>query len=207
MRAPSSVWSVRRRSSSSTPSVRRIVQSPPPGTTRPRSLAPSKRPPEINAVRRVPCGTAPIFCAPSTATCSVMSKREFIVVLQSLATRGVYKILSRTWPPEPCAGAGEAGKPYIPRLLVWRDFLIALGVSRPRYSHPARSTRREHEIDPQSRESGRNLVPAPLRHRPPASHVHSQQAVRVRERDRDGQQHRRSRVALSFRHRGRPGLW
>src|SRR5262249_11111234 len=78
MRAPSSVSSVRRKSSSRTPSPRRSVQSPPPGSTFPRSRGPSKWPLAIGAVTRVPCGTAPIFCTPATATCNVINKRESI---------------------------------------------------------------------------------------------------------------------------------
>src|SRR5437762_2835641 len=66
--------------------------------------------------------------------------------------------------------------------------------------------RRERELDPQSRKSGWILVPPPDRHRPAAPHLHPQQTVRARERDGDGRQYRRSRVALPFRHRGRAGL-
>src|SRR5437016_5905826 len=78
MSAPSSVSSVRRRSSSRTPSPRRSVQSPPPGSTFPRSRGPSKWPLAIGAVTRVPCGTAPIFCGPTTATCKVINRRDSI---------------------------------------------------------------------------------------------------------------------------------
>src|SRR5258706_14394944 len=65
-----------RRSSSRTPSPRSRVQSPPPGSTLPRSRGPSKWPLAIGAVTRVPCGTAPTFCAPTTATCNVINRRE-----------------------------------------------------------------------------------------------------------------------------------
>ena len=57
IKAPSSVSSVIRRSSSRTPSGRKRVQSPPPGKTLPRSRGPSKVPPVIGAITRVPCGT------------------------------------------------------------------------------------------------------------------------------------------------------
>ena len=52
--APSSVSSVRRKSSSRTPSTRRSVQSSPPGRTLPRSRGPSKCPLPIGATMRVP---------------------------------------------------------------------------------------------------------------------------------------------------------
>src|SRR2546428_11602067 len=70
------VSSVMRRSSSVPPSARLSVQSPPPGSTLPRSRGPSKGPPAIGAVTRVPCGTAPIFCAPAAASRNVIKERE-----------------------------------------------------------------------------------------------------------------------------------
>jgi hypothetical protein len=48
------------------------------GSTFPRSRGPSKWPPAIGAVTRLPCGTAPIFCAPPTATCIVINTRDSI---------------------------------------------------------------------------------------------------------------------------------
>src|SRR6185295_2008449 len=78
IKAPSSVSSVMRRSSSSTPSDRNSVQSPPPGKTVPRSRGPWKVPLVIGAMTRVPCGTAPSFCGGGTTTWSVMSRRDVI---------------------------------------------------------------------------------------------------------------------------------
>src|SRR5437870_1296897 len=62
---------------------------------------------------------------------------------------------------------------------------------------------REHELNPQPRESRRIPVPAPLSG-PSPPHLYSQQTVRAWERDRDGQQHRRARVALPSGNRRRP---
>src|SRR4029077_9645730 len=78
IKAPSSVSSVMRRSSSSTPSDRNRVQSPPPGKTLPRSRGPSNVPLVIGAMTRAPCGTAPSFCGGGTTTCSVISGRDVI---------------------------------------------------------------------------------------------------------------------------------
>src|SRR5262245_61928917 len=79
--APSSVRSVARRSSSRTPSARSSSQSAlPPGRTVPRRRGPSKLPPLSGAVRRVPCGTAPMFCGAATVTRSVMSSRVFMAL-------------------------------------------------------------------------------------------------------------------------------
>src|SRR5439155_1059320 len=76
MRAPSSVSSVMRRSSSTTPSERLIVQSSPPGNTLPRSLSPSNEPPVIGNVTRVPWGPAPIFCVGAVFSRSVIRGRD-----------------------------------------------------------------------------------------------------------------------------------
>ncbi len=79
-RPPSSVRSVARRSSSRTPSARRRSQSAlPPGNTDPRSRGPSKSPPVMGTVRRVPWGTAPMLCGVATVTRRIMSKRVFII--------------------------------------------------------------------------------------------------------------------------------
>src|SRR5215468_7920398 len=67
-----------RRSSSRTPSGRVRSQSPPPGKTLPRSRGPSKVPPVIGAITRVPCGTAPSFCGGGTTTWSVISRLDVI---------------------------------------------------------------------------------------------------------------------------------
>src|SRR5438128_2987155 len=80
MRAPSSVRRVARRSSSRTPSALSRSQSAlPPGNTDPRSRGPSKSPPVMGTVRRVPWGTAPMLCGVATVTRRVMSKRVFII--------------------------------------------------------------------------------------------------------------------------------
>src|SRR5258707_12398043 len=97
MSPPSSVRNVARRSSSRTPSARRRSQSAlPPGNTYPRSRGPSKSPPVMGTVRRVPWGTAPMLCGVATVTRRVMSTRMFITrSLHKGHQFGVYAICVR----------------------------------------------------------------------------------------------------------------
>src|SRR5580700_1198775 len=88
MSAPSSVSSVIRRSGSRTPSGRLITQSPPPGSTLPRSLSPSNEPPMIGNVRRVPRGPAPTFCVGAVRSRRVRRGRERIELLLSASGGG-----------------------------------------------------------------------------------------------------------------------
>src|SRR5258706_11643285 len=83
MRAPSSVSSVMRRSSSTTPSERLEVQSSPPGNTLPRSLSPSNEPPVIGYVTRAPWGPAPMSCVGAVFRRSVIRGRHRMVVFLS----------------------------------------------------------------------------------------------------------------------------
>src|SRR5260221_3705490 len=83
MRAPSSVSSVMRRSSSRTASARLTTQSSPPGSTLPRSLSPSNEPPLMGNVRRVPWGPAPMFCVGAVLRRRVIRGRERMDVLRS----------------------------------------------------------------------------------------------------------------------------
>ena len=76
MRAPSSVSSVMRRSSSMTPSERLTVQSSPPGSTLPRSRSPSNEPPVIGKVTRVPWGPAPMSCVGAVVRRRVIRGRD-----------------------------------------------------------------------------------------------------------------------------------
>ena len=70
----------------------------------------------------------------------------------------------------------------------------------------AASSGRKHEHKPQSRKSRRIMVLAPLRPRPTAPHVHSQQIVCAWECVRDRQQYCDSPVALPIRNCRGPGL-
>src|ERR1019366_2481744 len=89
MRAPSSVSSVIRRSSSRTPSGRLTTQSAPPGSTLPRSLSPSNAPPVMGNVRRVPRGPAPMFCVGAVLSRRVIRGRERMGLLLSAGEREV----------------------------------------------------------------------------------------------------------------------
>src|SRR5438552_5071733 len=83
MRAPSSVSSVMRRSSSTTPSGRLTVQSSPPGSTLPRSLSPSNELPVIGNVARVPRGPEPMFCVGAVFRRSGIRGRDRMAVFLS----------------------------------------------------------------------------------------------------------------------------
>src|SRR5216683_1704391 len=78
IKAPSSVSSVTRRSSSNVPSALAVTQSPPPASTLPRRRSPSKEPPVTGKMASVPCGVLPISSVAEVVRRSSMRGREFM---------------------------------------------------------------------------------------------------------------------------------
>src|SRR5262249_7385710 len=78
IKAPSSVSSVTRRSTSKVPSPLAVTQSPPPGSTLPRSRSPSKEPPTTGKIDSVPSGVEPISSMAAVARRRVMRGRDFM---------------------------------------------------------------------------------------------------------------------------------
>src|SRR5437870_9667763 len=114
MSAPSSVWRVARKSSSSTPSDRRSSQSALlPGSTVPRRRGPSNVPPSSGATRRVPYGTAPTSSTRATFTCIVINGRVFIRRLDRMQHRE------------------SIGRWYRPASGVTRDDRLIASIGRP----------------------------------------------------------------------------
>src|SRR5947208_3186803 len=81
IKAPSSVSSVTRRSSSNVPLALAVTQSPPPASTLPRRRSPSKEPPLTGKMESLPCGVEPISSVAEVVRRTNMSGREFIGVV------------------------------------------------------------------------------------------------------------------------------
>src|SRR5688500_9007354 len=79
LRTPSEVCSVWRASRSATPSARITCQSAPPGSTRPESRSPLKRPPVMPMMRRRPSGVSPSSCGAARTISALNSGWRFKV--------------------------------------------------------------------------------------------------------------------------------
>src|SRR5580765_5027199 len=95
IKAPSSVSSVTRRSSSNVPSALAVTQSPPPASTLPRRRSPSNEPPTTGKMVSVPCGAEPISSVAEVARRRSMSGREFMALISKNLVDGVDRTL---WP-------------------------------------------------------------------------------------------------------------
>src|SRR5260370_17992669 len=78
IKAPSSVSSVTRKSSSNVPSPFAVTQSPPPASTLPRRRSPSNEPPVTGKMESAPRGVEPISSVADVSSLRSMSGREFM---------------------------------------------------------------------------------------------------------------------------------
>src|SRR5258708_17050664 len=78
IKAPSSVSSVTRKSSSNARWRFAVTKSPPPASTLPRRRSPSNEPPATGKIERAPRGVEPISSAADVSSLRSMSGREFM---------------------------------------------------------------------------------------------------------------------------------